>query len=302
MKVGAIIVGQKWFYSDNGQEAGPFSLDQLKWLVANKRLSPDDLVWSEGMPDWVRAAEIRDLFSADKAIRIKPPPLPKAGGESHSKQHIMENPQQRRNADGISSQVIESSSTRLPLYLSVVNGAFQKKALTIGAYLGAVILVLRPWSHDKYVWLWVYIMWWGFCCLILPALCHTSAIDPSTKLGTAREVVGRTFLWGIGGLIGECFLLLILGLIFMLIAPVLQAMGIIAPRPTSNADDAVPHVFAALFLPLGIIAAIPPKESIGAFVGTLLASITRSHTPQSVENPTESSNESEAAGSQGDHR
>lgn len=71
-------MGQKWFYSDNGQEAGPFSLDQLKWLVANKRLSPDDLVWSKGMPDWVRAAEVRDLFSADKAIRIKPPPLPKS--------------------------------------------------------------------------------------------------------------------------------------------------------------------------------------------------------------------------------
>lgn len=81
-------MGQKWFYSEKGRETGPFSFDQLEWLVANKRLSPDELVWSEGMPNCSRAAEVVGLFSTDQAIRIKPPPLPKSGWKATETWHV----------------------------------------------------------------------------------------------------------------------------------------------------------------------------------------------------------------------
>lgn len=69
-------MSEKWFYSDNGSQAGPFSFDQLKWLAVNKRLSPEDLVRSETMPDWARASDVAGIFKTEGAIRIKPPPPP----------------------------------------------------------------------------------------------------------------------------------------------------------------------------------------------------------------------------------
>ena len=39
----------------NGQQAGPFSLDQL----VQKGISPETLVWKQGMADWTPAWKVR---------------------------------------------------------------------------------------------------------------------------------------------------------------------------------------------------------------------------------------------------
>ena len=41
----------------NGQQAGPFSFDQL----VQKGISPETLVWKQGMADWVPAWKVEDL-------------------------------------------------------------------------------------------------------------------------------------------------------------------------------------------------------------------------------------------------
>ena len=48
----------------NGQQAGPFSFDQL----VQKGISPETLVWKQGMADWTPAWKVEDLRAVLKAI------------------------------------------------------------------------------------------------------------------------------------------------------------------------------------------------------------------------------------------
>ena len=48
----------------NGQQAGPFSFDQL----VQKGISPETLVWKQGMADWTPAWKVEDLRAVLEAI------------------------------------------------------------------------------------------------------------------------------------------------------------------------------------------------------------------------------------------
>lgn len=48
----------------NGQQAGPFSFDQL----VQKGISPETLVWKQGMADWAPAWKVKDLRAVLEAI------------------------------------------------------------------------------------------------------------------------------------------------------------------------------------------------------------------------------------------
>lgn len=57
-----------YFIGQAGKQLGPFNEDQVRAKLASGELSPDDLGWREGMPDW---QPLRVLFSA-----ATPPPPP----------------------------------------------------------------------------------------------------------------------------------------------------------------------------------------------------------------------------------
>ncbi len=59
-----------WFYADGDKRLGPVAEDELKRLVAEGRLRPGDLVWRDGMPDWVEARTVPALFPAPKVERV----------------------------------------------------------------------------------------------------------------------------------------------------------------------------------------------------------------------------------------
>jgi len=61
-------VASQWHYltDDSDEPQGPVSSEQLKKLAAAGKLAPDDMVWKEGMADWVEAAKLKGLFSANK--------------------------------------------------------------------------------------------------------------------------------------------------------------------------------------------------------------------------------------------
>ena len=65
-----------WFYASEGQQHGPYPEGQLREFIAGGTVTADTLVWTEGMANWQRAAEIPDLFSAQSAT----PVVPHAGG------------------------------------------------------------------------------------------------------------------------------------------------------------------------------------------------------------------------------
>jgi GYF domain 2 len=64
----------EWFVARRGQDGnkryGPVPLEQLRELVDAGKVQPADLVWREGMANWLRADQCEDLFPA-------PPPGPR---------------------------------------------------------------------------------------------------------------------------------------------------------------------------------------------------------------------------------
>jgi len=58
-----------WFVGRNGTQQGPYSSAQLKQLVEQGKLLATDLVWREGMPDWVTASAIKGLFPIEPPVR-----------------------------------------------------------------------------------------------------------------------------------------------------------------------------------------------------------------------------------------
>lgn len=64
-----------WHYAQDGQRKGPVSDDDLRRMAAEGSLKPSDLVWREGMSDWLPASEATGFqFGASSA----PPAAPSA--------------------------------------------------------------------------------------------------------------------------------------------------------------------------------------------------------------------------------
>lgn len=66
-----------WFYMVGDKQRGPISEAQLKALAESGTLRPTDLVWREGMPQWVAAAWLPGLFPQQPAAQ-PPAVLPQA--------------------------------------------------------------------------------------------------------------------------------------------------------------------------------------------------------------------------------
>lgn len=59
-----------WYCNVRGQQVGPVSDEVLQQMSQSGQLQPTDLVWQEGMPQWIAANTIRGLFPT------QPPPPP----------------------------------------------------------------------------------------------------------------------------------------------------------------------------------------------------------------------------------
>lgn len=53
-----------WYYAQQGRQNGPVSFEQLGQLARGGQLSPADLIWREGMPNWTPASQTPGLFNA----------------------------------------------------------------------------------------------------------------------------------------------------------------------------------------------------------------------------------------------
>ena len=75
-------MSQEWYYSVDGDRQGPIGGAELKKLAEGGTLKPADLVWKDGMADWVQAKSIKGLFggsavgAASPAAAAKPAEQP----------------------------------------------------------------------------------------------------------------------------------------------------------------------------------------------------------------------------------
>jgi hypothetical protein len=67
-----------WYYAENGTQRGPVSLEQLQSLVQSGTVKPTDLVWRDGMTDWMPAGQVSELSNAAGPMDHAPPSQPTA--------------------------------------------------------------------------------------------------------------------------------------------------------------------------------------------------------------------------------
>jgi formylglycine-generating enzyme len=68
-------MSQEWYFAKGDKRYGPVSASQLKELAITGRLSPNDIVWKQGMAQWSEARIVRGLFPTLPSS-LTPPPLP----------------------------------------------------------------------------------------------------------------------------------------------------------------------------------------------------------------------------------
>ena len=69
----------QYMVSVNGQQSGPFNMQQMQQLVQNGQLNRNTYVWKQGMAQWEMAgnvAELTALFAPASQMAPPPPPMP----------------------------------------------------------------------------------------------------------------------------------------------------------------------------------------------------------------------------------
>ncbi len=61
----------QWYYSKHGTQLGPVDISDLRNKIAIGEVAPTDLVWRDGMPDWVPSSRVPELQPAAAG----PPPV-----------------------------------------------------------------------------------------------------------------------------------------------------------------------------------------------------------------------------------
>jgi hypothetical protein len=73
----------QWHAIIDGQQTEPISLGDLRQRIAAGSVKPEDLVWTEGMEQWVKAHTVKELFPDANVPSAQPPyplQLPNAPG------------------------------------------------------------------------------------------------------------------------------------------------------------------------------------------------------------------------------
>jgi hypothetical protein len=57
-----------WYYAENNQQRGPVSEDEMKRLVADGTVTPQTLVWHEGLANWAPCSTVAAQFSSGAEV------------------------------------------------------------------------------------------------------------------------------------------------------------------------------------------------------------------------------------------
>ena len=61
-----------WYYSKNNAQHGPVRLEELQSKIRNGEISPESLVWRDGMSDWAAATTVPGILTTQVSITPAP--------------------------------------------------------------------------------------------------------------------------------------------------------------------------------------------------------------------------------------
>jgi len=82
-------MADQWRYSVAGEKKGPVSSSELKQLASAGKLSRTDLIWKEGMANWVLAGKVKGLFPVQETST--PPRMPPPVDSQPSEDKLIKN-------------------------------------------------------------------------------------------------------------------------------------------------------------------------------------------------------------------
>jgi hypothetical protein len=141
------MADRSWFVASGGKQEGPYSESVFRDLIAQGRVTPDTLVWSEGMTDWQRASDVPGLFSAT----ARPPAFPQSG------------PPQMRGGQAPGGP------------LSVDFGIWEFTWRTLVLIIGMLLIIPVPWVIAWYCR-------WMTSCVHVPGRPNLAFIGPTMTL------------------------------------------------------------------------------------------------------------------------
>jgi hypothetical protein len=74
------MASRQWYIGRSGKQEGPFTDERLRELIAAGMVTGDTLVWTAGMTNWARAAEVPGLMaSVPRRPSVAAPAVPTSG-------------------------------------------------------------------------------------------------------------------------------------------------------------------------------------------------------------------------------
>ena len=73
-------MSEQWYYGQGGVQKGPVDSEVMRQLIAAGQVRPDDLVWKEGMANWVPASTVAEFFPQAAAPFTPVTPTPPTDG------------------------------------------------------------------------------------------------------------------------------------------------------------------------------------------------------------------------------
>jgi hypothetical protein len=130
-------MADEWHYSIQGNRVGPVGSAELKRLAESGELSPTDLVWKEGLQNWVAASNVKGLFAKSAA----PPPLPPVGVPPVATEDLKPKVEAAARATADAAKAaIKTLATSKP----IAGFHIQRAAVGVSAILGA-LATFMPW-------------------------------------------------------------------------------------------------------------------------------------------------------------
>ncbi|MFN6039086.1 MAG: DUF4339 domain-containing protein, partial [Bacteroidota bacterium] len=65
-----------FYVAVNGQQTGPFNIQQLQQMLISGQFNAQSMVWKQGMSAWAAAVTIPDLSGLFNSMPPPPPPPP----------------------------------------------------------------------------------------------------------------------------------------------------------------------------------------------------------------------------------
>ncbi len=136
------VTQDEWYYSENGQSAGPVNTESLRRMLRERQIAVDTPVWRTGMIDWVSASRIEEVATVSSPP--PQPPLTSAHQPVRCGPQALSSKQKNRRIFFIIASGLAAISICLPwAYVIVPQGGFNSAGgIVIGAHFWQAVVAM----------------------------------------------------------------------------------------------------------------------------------------------------------------